>query len=745
MDYVEKISQSAKYAKQKQYYRERIDMGEFLPSERSATTFRFEDKFIDSYKEMEICYDLYNNKIHPDHFAQYCPADRIKAFAGIDDQLINRDIVSSRINSILGVESSRPFKYQAMAVNPEATTIREEKENELLQNYITEMIYSGKVDKENTPPQIRKYIGRKFQVPQEMMANHVLQIGQHRQNLNTKFKKGLKHMALSSRQIYLVYPENGEPCVKVVNPMRVWADMGVDNDQYHLANSITAVYYMSPTEVTHWAKDEITSSQIDRIFELSKGPGASETSYNGLALTDTNGHVRVVHRVWRGLRKVGYLKYYDEQGVVQQDIVSENYKLNKEQGDIKITWQWVEEVHEGWKIADDIYVKCGPVPYQHVIAEDMQRPWLPYVGGIYDSLNSDPVSPMGRMIPYQYFYNIVQGTLDRLIARDRGKKLGMNMSTLPHSLGIDLKKFLNHMDEDDLILLNPHEEGMKNRGADGRISIADLVTSVDLSPSSQIENYQQLAELTYQRAGLAIGITPQMEGMFKEREAAANVQNSINLSSSKLDPFFQFHDQIRRDVLMAYLKLAQLMYYENPPKYLTYSSDDMTTALLKFDPEMFLAANYTIYINNSSKTHDAQAYLDRYLQAAMQSQTIQPDAALAAMRSESFHEAEEILRESAEETAANAAAAEKAKQEARMLELKAQADEKQRDRDHEIDAISLKAKEDRITRVATQIILAQGFNEEKDANNNNKADVEEFGQKIIDEARKMVEQEESAE
>ena len=170
MDYVEKISQSAKYAKQKQYYRERIDMGEFLPSERSATTFRFEDKFIDSYKEMEICYDLYNNKIHPDHFAQYCPADRIKAFAGIDDQLINRDIVSSRINSILGVESSRPFKYQAMAVNPEATTIREEKENELLQNYITEMIYSGKVDKENTPPQIRKYIGRKFQVPQEMMA-----------------------------------------------------------------------------------------------------------------------------------------------------------------------------------------------------------------------------------------------------------------------------------------------------------------------------------------------------------------------------------------------------------------------------------------------------------------------------------------------------------------------------------------------------------------------------------------------
>lgn len=196
---------------------------------------------------------------------------------------------------------------------------------------------------------------------------------------------------------------------------------------------------------------------------------------------------------------------------------------------------------------------------------------------------------------------------------------------------------------------------------------------------------------------------------------------------------------------MAYLKLAQLMYYENPPKYLTYSSDDMTTALLKFDPEMFLAANYTIYINNSSKTHDAQAYLDRYLQAAMQSQTIQPDAALAAMRSESFHEAEEILRESAEETAANAAAAEKAKQEARMLELKAQADEKQRDRDHEIDAISLKAKEDRITRVATQIILAQGFNEEKDANNNNKADVEEFGQKIIDEARKMVEQEESAE
>lgn len=735
----EKQTQSQKYANDKQYYRDRIDRGQNLPTEISTNSFTtFGDAGSgQEYRDMKIWYDLYNNIIHQEHFQQYCTENKLKAYANISEAMINRDICSSRIDTILGVESSRPFKYQAVAVNPEATTLREEEESNRLKKFLLDSVNGAEIPQEQLPPRIRKYMQREFQVPQEVMANQVLNIGYKRQRLNSKFQEGLKHMALSTRQIYHVVAENGEPTVKVVNPLNFQVDMGENNSYIHLGNEATAVYQMHPAEVCHRWKDELTNQDIEDIWEASRNSAGTTGGVFNSNEQNYSGAVRVIHRVWRGMRKVGFLEYIDEEGRQQSTMVSENYKLNRDQGDIKISWKWLEEIHEGYKLGENKYVSCGPVKYQHVISGDLQRPWLPYVGGIYDSMNSTPVSKMGRMLSYQYFYNIVFGTIDRLISNDRGKKIGLDMSSVPRSLGIGLKELISHMEEDDLIPLNSNEDGKRGDRRSG--GIASLLSAIDLSPTAQLQMYEQLGEMAYVRAGQVIGITPQMEGAVKEREAAANVQNSINLSSSKLSPFYEFHDQIKADVLMSYLKLAQLMYYENPPNYLSYSADDMSISLLQLDPEQFLAANYSIYINDSSKTHDAHQTIDRYLQAALQNQTIDPAAALAAMRQDSFHEAEEILAVSAEEARASAKAQQDEERKARMAELEFQAQEKQKDRNHDKEMVTLKAAEDRITKVATQIILAQGFNEDKDMDKDGKADTEEFGKKVIEEARKIAE------
>lgn len=739
----EKLTQGQKYANNKQYYKDRLNWGASMQQGNSVYSFTtFGDSAGSDNSDMKRWYDLYNGIIDPAHFTQYCGTNKLKAYAGISENLVNRDIVSSRIDTILGVESSRPFKYQAIAVNSEATTMREEKENDMLKQYVFQKLGGQEIPQDQLPPNIKKYMARKYQVPQEVMANQVLKIGEKRQRLQTKFLKGLKHLSLSSWQVYLVAPENGEPSVRVVNPYFFNADMGRDNEYTHLANSAEALYMMHPAEICQMFKDEITSTEIDRVWEAAIN--ANTPTYNA-PNDDTSrydGMVPVLHRVWRGMRKVGFLTYLDQSGKEQQTIVSENYRLNREQGDIRISWDWLEEVHQGYKVLDDIYFSCGPVPYQHVISGDLSRPWLPYVGGVYDDMNSKVVSKMGRMVPYQYFYNIMMSTIDRLVSGDKGKKLGIDMTAIPKSLGIGLKELIAHMEEDDIIPLNSKEEGAR-KGNEGR-GITSLLSSVDLSPASQIALYQGLAEMAYQKAGIVIGITPQMEGFVKEREAAANVQNSINLSSSKLDPFFKFHDIIKVDVLMAYLKLAQLMYYENPPKHLAYSSDDMSVSLLELDPEQFLAANYTIYINDSSKTHDAQQNIDRYLQAALQNQTIDPSAALAAMRQESFQDAEEILSQSSEEARMRAMATEKAKNDAAMTQLQFQADIEDKKRAHEKEMLLLKERERRITEVSKQIILAQGFNENKDMDEDGQADVQEFGMKVIEDARKINEKAEAA-
>lgn len=739
----EKLTQSQKNSEGKQYYKDRINNNAVIPFFRATTSFTtFTDAGYDAdeYDSMKRWYDLYNGRIDIGYFKQYCQKNSVARYAGVSENIINRDIISSRIDTIIGIEKRRPFRYKAVAVNPEATTLREQQENSMLQEYVMAKVGGKDVPREQLPPEIRKYMSRKYQTPQEVMANQVLEIGRRRQDFEYKFLKGLKHLAIAYREVYLIAPKNGEPSIEVVNPMYFHADLGHDNEFIHKGNSATAYYMLHPSAVAHAFKDELTNKQIEELFSRASLDSHRFDEYSSPdpANWGYDGYVPVVHHVWRGLRKVGFLTYIGLDGTEQEKIVSENYRVNKEAGDIKIKWEWVEEIHEGYRIYDDIFVRCRPVPYQHALTGDLASPWLPYVGGVYDFLNSKPVSKIGRMETYQYFYNVMLSKVDELVASDKGKKLGLDMSAIPASLGVGLKELLAHMQEDDIIPLNSNEEGQ--RGRQSQSSINGLLSAIDLSQTSQIQAYQQLAEYAYTKAGEVIGITPQMEGFVKEREAVSNVENSIILSNSKLEPFYHFHDTIKKDVLMSYLKLAQLMYYDNPPSYLAYATDDMSISLLELDPEQFLAAQYVIYINDSSKTHDAQMMLDRYLQAAMQNQTVSPSAALSALRQESFAEAEEILSMSEEEQQMRQQEMMRMEKEAKKAQFEMEESAAKAKHERTLEEIKVKERERRQTEVAKQMLFSMGFDPEKDKDNNKIADIEELGTELLEDARKVAEE-----
>ena len=72
----------------------------------------------------------------------------------------------------------------------------------------------------------------------------------------------------------------------------------------------------------------------------------------------------VKHYVWKSLRKIGFLTYLDEEGNEAETIVSEDYTINKEMGDIELVWKWIPEVYETWKIGEDIYLRMRPLPGQ---------------------------------------------------------------------------------------------------------------------------------------------------------------------------------------------------------------------------------------------------------------------------------------------------------------------------------------------------------------------------------------------
>ena len=67
---------------------------------------------------------------------------------------------------------------------------------------------------------------------------------------------------------------------------------------------------------------------------------------------------------------------------MQQTIVDEVYKLNKEAGDVVIEWRWYPEVYETWKIrtAEPIYVRMQPLSGQFKDINNLFYCKLPYYG-----------------------------------------------------------------------------------------------------------------------------------------------------------------------------------------------------------------------------------------------------------------------------------------------------------------------------------------------------------------------------
>ena len=74
---------------------------------------------------MQVNYNLFNNILDLKDFEYVC-----KPFGAESGELpasmVNRDISSTKLKALFGMEMKRPFSWKTIAVNPEATTRKEQ-------------------------------------------------------------------------------------------------------------------------------------------------------------------------------------------------------------------------------------------------------------------------------------------------------------------------------------------------------------------------------------------------------------------------------------------------------------------------------------------------------------------------------------------------------------------------------------------------------------------------------------------
>lgn len=742
----ERLTRKQKEFNDFQWYREKIDSFDSQSDIYNTTGYGG----VSEYKRMKVNYDLFNNIIDLSDFAYVCTPFGAEQ-GELPANMVNRDISSYRIKALIGMEMRRPFGYRVMATNHDATQRKEEEETSKIKEFVVSQIMApiqheielkyqeqlkGKLTPQQkqqiqqqmqaeitakTPPEVRKYMLRDHQDPSEVQGQQITNYNIKKQDIRRKFNLGWKHALLSAYEIYWMGIVRGEPTLKVVNPLRFSCDKSTDNIFIEDGEWAVAEYMMHPSEVAQMF--ELTDDELDKVYKNQQSYAAQRawdsmfTEDEYINTEDAN-CCRVIHVVFKGLRKIGWLDYIDEDGILQKKmLVDENYVVDRAAGDIRIKWEWVPEVYEGYRINADIYKNMQPVEGQFRDMDEIYTCKLPYYGSIYDNTNSQPTAPMDRMKTYQYFHNILWYRLELLLASDKGKKILMNINAIPSEAGIDMEKWQYYFESTPFMWYNPDEEGMSQS------DVNTIAKQIDMSVVSDIKKYVDLLEYLDQKCGKCIGVTDPVLGETAVSERVGNNQQNLVQTSHMLEPYFDMHNLIKRNVLQGLLDLSKVAYTNSDKKYLTYIMDDMSQAIFKLDINLLKSSTLSLFMEDSSMSEEIKQTIGQLAHAAMQNQKIELSDVLKVIRQDSIQEAEESLL-----------VAEEMRQEKEQAiqdkQNQFESEEAQKGRDHEKEVwaeqrgqIVLKETERRKTEIQKQTILSLGFNEDKDLDDDGTPDV----------------------
>lgn len=375
---------------------------------------------------------------------------------------------------------------------------------------------------------------------------------------------------------------------------------------------------------TYYAKDNSTGSvtmlPYSQLFEAYPDVCGKFTKEerelfkkDPVRVSEVNNNLyEVWHVVWRGEAKRGILTYINEIGLQTTRIVEEDYKLNKEAGDISIEWEYEPQVYEGYRIGHrytSIYpIKARPIPFNR----DGKLPYngimeiLPFMGKF---------SIIKLITPYQIMRNIFAYHREMVIAKNK-----LLILMLPESLiASDTEDKLYKMAADGILLVDDEDDasGIKMQ----------QVRMLNASMGDYITQITNLMEATKQEAREMVDMNMQRYGDIAQSAGAATTQEAITRSSMGMVVLVQMFDEFRKHDYNRDIDYAKLAYIDGLDT--TYWDILGNKKFLSLDVNSFVNSDCSTTVRNDAKEQDKVQQLRQWAFSAAQNGDL--DMAIAAI------------------------------------------------------------------------------------------------------------------
>jgi hypothetical protein len=586
----------------------------------------------------EFNFEDYNNSAEIQEMIQYL-SDVPEQDPEIPQHLRHYSIVTPPINQLKGELNNRPHKYKVKAIDDDAINETIDFRTNLIKDFFLQNLYAsleGQEVSEEQRMEMEQQVQNQildYTSTAEEWGNKLLNALKYAFNFKDKSQQAFLDFEITGKQFHHFYPDNSRIGFnyKVENPSNVWY---LANRNAQLTSdcwAIGTIEVLSMSEIIE--RYNLTGEEVEHLNERAlQNLRNNEYSPLAPALPDpqdplwqltfenvgdfANGGIDTnvfsfnsqhaftcITAYWQSKKRIFKRTYMDEDGYQQEMFVSEDYKMDKEAGDVSLEELWINEWWKGVKIGADIYIDVEPLEF-------IDR--APIIGIINTSRNTQGKSLLDLLKPYQVLYNICMNQLWELLEKEIGVVFLGDMKVVPRKDSNDpIETMLWNAKNRGTLLI---DTSIENTG--GAVQFNQF-SRLDLTRSAEIQVRIQLAQQLRQEAYQLIGITPQRLGAVQASEAATVNNNSLQQSFAQTETWFAWHDSVMREVYQTILEIAQYIELQKPTSTLNYLNSDLENVFLRITNNELL---HELFVFVSSYAEDKQTLdqLKQLAQPAMQ-------------------------------------------------------------------------------------------------------------------------------
>lgn len=579
-------------------------------------------------------------------------------------QLRNYNIIKPVLNLFLGEKSKRPNNYQVVVTNADAKNRFTEGLNEHMKGYLAQAFVNDANDNgfktgvnSQEMPDAKTYASDysdNYNDNRAIFGQQAIDYIMYNEDMVDKIQDMFYHWLVTGRVFSFKEVYRGQIDYEPVSPLELSypssygtgfledKDWCVRRMRWDINKCIDRFRSDLKPEIIDYLEEHVQNN-ISNTASINNG-GTEYDDYQ-------EGTIDVYHICWKTFKKVGILKYTDEIGQIQEREVDEDYKLDKEAGDMQLDWEWINEVWHGWRLDEDIYIGGEPFPVQRDELNNSSKCKLPYNGRVGYTVNTGLQSVVKIGLNYQMLYNIYHYRFEQTMAKNKDKIMMIPLGLIPEKFGDDpIEKFLYYVDSTGMAFFDETKPNADK--------VLAALKSIDLGLGKYAQDMMGFMAAIKDEWWDNIGINRQRYGDVAASAGKGTTQQAIVRSGLITEPMFRRFDKFIEKEFQGLLDCSKLAWLDG--KKGQYVNSDGRNAFFEVNGREHLESDYSVFVKDNTKEKEQLDALKELVHPYAQKGTVKPHILAEMINSDNFSRLKTLLKKADEiEDQLKQAAAEK--------------------------------------------------------------------------------------